>query len=320
MLSFKKNRSLSRTSFLFLALLISIMSFVTGCNKENTAKTKPLIIGILPDIHSMPFVIAQEKGFFQDEGIDVRIEKFKSAMDRDAALQAGKLDGVISDLLAVAFFQDGGFPIKVTSRTEGDYSLVVSKASGIKDIMDLKDKEIAVSKNTIIEFVTDEILVKNGLPTSAIKKVVIPQIPTRLEMLQNGKLSAATLPEPMASIAVQNGAVLLSSADAFKIKPSVMAFSEKALKDKEMEIKKLYRVYNRAALYLNNTKREDYIDILVEKGSLPPKAKEAMILPKFTPATLPTREDVRAVIDWLNAKNLTNKSYTYEDIVVNILP
>ena len=68
---------------------------------------------------------------------------------------------------------------------------------------------MAVSKNTIIEYVTDRITAGQNMPDGSLNKVVIPQIPTRLEMLQNGKLAAATLPEPMALLPLPAVVILL---------------------------------------------------------------------------------------------------------------
>ena len=82
-----------------------------------------IVIGLMPDTDSLPFIIAQEKGFFRDMGAKVRLVPFKSAMDRDAALQSGNLDGAVSDLLAAVFAKSGGFDVKVTSATDGTYWL-----------------------------------------------------------------------------------------------------------------------------------------------------------------------------------------------------
>lgn len=66
----------------------------------------------MPDIDSIPFIIAQEKGYFKEEGVDVELQYFKSAMDRDSALQSGNLDGGVSDMLAAGFAKAGGFDVK----------------------------------------------------------------------------------------------------------------------------------------------------------------------------------------------------------------
>jgi len=304
-------------------MLIVMLAFAaSGCQKESSDKKAALqeiTIGLMPDVDSMPFIIAQEKGYFKEEGITVNIQQFKSAMDRDSALQSGNLDGAISDLLAVTFAKAGGFDVKVTSFTDGSYKLIAGANETAASVAALQGKEVAVSKNTIIEYVTDQILTANHMTDSDINKVVIPQIPTRLEMLQNGKLAAATLPEPMASIAIQNGCKLLSSSDQLAINPGVILFTNKAIEGKKPEIQAMYRAYNKAVVYLNTQARESYIDLLIEKGGFPPAAKDALLIPTYREAALPAEKDVVDCIQWLNHKDLIKQSYTYQDIVTDIL-
>ena len=185
---------------------------------DNT-KTETLKIGLMPDIDSIPFIIAQEKGYFKEEGVDVELQYFKSAMDRESALQSGNLDGGVSDMLAAGFAKAGGFDVKITSSTNGNYCLIAGTGNTAKSLAEMKGQNISVSKNTIIEFVLDEMLAQNNMTEADINKTVIPQIPTRLEMLQNGKLDGAVLPEPMGSIAIKNGSYLVNSSEAMKINP-----------------------------------------------------------------------------------------------------
>ena len=278
-----------RKVFAILAAVM-LIAVAAGCGSTNQTsessqgkKLQPLTIGVMPDTDSIPFIIAQEKGYFAEEGLDVTVQQFKSAMDRDSALQSGNLDGDISDLLAVAFAEAGGFDVRVTSFTDGNYRLVASQASGINTVPNLAGQDVAVSKNTIIDYVTDRILAQEHMTPDSINKVIIPQIPTRLEMLQNGKLAAATLPEPMASIAVHNGCTLITDSESMGIN------------------------------------REEYIDLVIEKSGFPDAAKEALQLPKYHHADMPKQSDVDECMNWLHEKGLIDKAYSYDDIVTNLL-
>lgn len=300
------------------------MAVVAGCgiSKEagsNKQNLQPITIGLMPDTDSVPFIIAQEKGYFKEEGLEVNLQQYKSAMDRDSALQSGNLDGAVSDILAVAFAKSGGFDVKVTSFTDGSYKLIASKDSGIQDVKGLAGKDVSVSRNTIIEYVTDQILAKENMDGDSINKVIIPQIPTRLEMLQNGKLAAATLPEPMASIAVHNGCKYVTGADELGINPGVIMFTAKATDSKKAEIQAMYRAYNKAVAYLNQADRSEYIDLVIEKGGFPPAAKDALKLPKYHEAALPKESDVMDCLSWLKSKNLISESYSYKDLVLDLL-
>ena len=307
---------------LLLSMLILALALAAGCGNSNDKTQKdlqPITIGLMPDTDSLPFIIAKEKGYFAEEGIEVNIQQYKSAMDRDSALQSGNLDGAVSDMLAVAFAKAGGFDVKVTSFTDGSYKLIASKDAGINNVKALAGKDVAVSRNTIIEYVTDQILAKEGMDSEIINKVIIPQIPTRLEMLQNGKLAAATLPEPMASIAVSNGCTYVTGSDELGINPGVIMFTAKTVDNKTAEIAAMYRAYNKAVDYLNNTSRDEYIDLVVEKGGFPPAAKEALKLPEYHKAALPKESDVTDCIKWLNNKGLVKEHFSYQDIVVDLL-
>ena len=306
-----------------IVLAVLFLAVIAGCGTSKEAGSdkqnlQPITIGLMPDTDSVPFIIAQEKGYFKEEGLEVNLQQYKSAMDRDSALQSGNLDGAVSDMLAVAFAKSGGFDVKVTSFTDGSYKLIASKESGIKDVKGLAGKDVSVSRNTIIEYVTDQILAKENMDGDSINKVIIPQIPTRLEMLQNGKLAAATLPEPMASIAVHNGCKYVTGSDELGINPGVIMFTAKATDSKKAEIQAMYRAYNKAVAYLNQADRSEYIDLVIEKGGFPPAAKEALKLPKYHEAALPKESDVTDCLSWLKGKNLISESYSYKDIVLDL--
>ena len=296
----------------------ALLVFAVGCGKDAPAKKdgKPtLTVGLMPDTDSVPFIIAREKGFFEAEGVDVTLRPFKSAMDRDAAMQSGNLDGAVSDLLAAAFLKAGGFDVRVTSMTDGSYRLISGKGCPVGDVRALAGREVAISRNTIIEYVTDRILERNGMAPEAIRKVAIPQIPARLEMLQNGKLDAATLPEPMASVAVAGGCTYLTGSDELGINPGVMLFSAKAATEKKEQIRSMYRAYNKAVDYLRDTPRAAYIDMLAEKSGFPAASKDALKLPAYHKASRPTEKDVTEVMEWLRAKGLVKETYRYTDLV-----
>ncbi len=305
-----------------LLILIMMMLVLTGCageKKDNTApkqsQLQSVTIGLMPDVDSIPFIIAQEKGYFKEEGVNVTLKSFKSAMERDSALQSGNLDGAISDMLAEAFAKAGGFDIVITSLTNGNYKLVVNKNETATSIKDLKGKDVAISKNTIIDYVTDRIAAEGGIAATDINRVVIPQIPTRLEMLQNNKIAAATMPDPLASVAVKNGGRVINTSEQLGIFPGVMVFTTKAVNEKEKEIQAIYRAYAKAVDYLSKEPMENYIDLVIEKAGFPKDVKGALILPKYQKATAPQQKDVDAVIDWMQSRKLIQQKYQYKDLV-----
>ena len=109
-----------KRKLLYVVFIISIFAvyLLSGCGQE-ASNADVLKIGILPNEEVLPVYVAQEEGFFEKHGIDVEIVNFQSAAERDAAIQAGAVDGVEGDLLAVALIRQGGTPVKAVSLAMG---------------------------------------------------------------------------------------------------------------------------------------------------------------------------------------------------------
>jgi len=298
----------------FLVLLFAsafTLAAFAGC---ASLKEKPsLTVGVLPDVDSIPLIIALQQGYFEDEGVEVRIEKFTSAADRDSALQSGAIDGAVSDMLAAAFAAQGGFEVKITSLTNGSYKMLAGPS--MENSNDIAGRSIAISTNTIIEYSTDKMLEELSLRPGDVSKTAIPQIPVRLEMLSNGQVDLATLPEPLASSALKSGARILSSTDRLGINPGVLLFTAGTVENKFELLKAFYSAYNKAIDYLQKTRLADYYPVLVGQLSFPEGIAEVLELPSYTQASTPSRDDFEGVMQWLTQKELIDNIYSYEDLI-----
>src|SRR5512138_1704864 len=85
-----------------------------------------LTVGLMPAENSYPLVVAQEKGFFTAEGVKVTLTLFTGQLEREAALQSGAVDGSISDLVNAIQAWANGFAERVTSASEGAFTLLSS--------------------------------------------------------------------------------------------------------------------------------------------------------------------------------------------------
>jgi len=267
----------------------------------------------MPDADSLPLMLARDQGLFRQEGVDVDLIVFSNPQERDAAIQAGRLDGSVSDLLAAVFLCAGGYDFRVTSLTDGRYGIVASAQSGITSLAELRGKRIGLSTNTIIQYTVDAQLEAAGVPMSAYEAVAVPRMPLRLEMVLNGLIEAASLPEPLLTAAVQQGAVLLSTTDTTGIDAGIMLFSKKALDGRLDSVKAFYRAYYRAASLIN-ANPDAYRNYLVEQAAFPESTKDAYRFVTYRKPGLPDETQVNNVLAWLKARKLLDADLTYKDI------
>lgn len=92
---------------------------------ETTEDTQTVLrIGMISSTDAIPFVLIDKNGLADKYKLDIQFEVFKSAKDRDAALQAGELDGFLADLIAVCMYQNANLDVKITGSTDGDFVLL----------------------------------------------------------------------------------------------------------------------------------------------------------------------------------------------------
>lgn len=141
--------------------------------KSNTMKMKVALLPI-PDV--LPFHLAQAKGYFTEAGIDVKAIPVASPIDRDQLMQAGEIDGMLTELTTTAYFNRDKVQVKIVRIARSPignhplFRILSTPESGITKPSDLASIPIGVSKNTIIEYVTDRLLMANGLRPDEIKK------------------------------------------------------------------------------------------------------------------------------------------------------
>jgi NitT/TauT family transport system substrate-binding protein len=307
-------------------LLLAFTLLFTGCAKqaadqpENTgAAEKPVIrFGMMSSSDVIPFELINENGLADKYGFTLELEVFTSAKDRDAALQAGELDGVITDYVGIVMYQNAGLDVRITGITDGDYILVAGKNTGITDISQIEGMSIAISENTLIDYTLDTILAHNNLSSDSVKKEIVPRIPDRLELLRNDKIDLGLMPEPFATLAINDGSAVLGSANEFDLYPSVSAFSKKALDEKGAAISDLYKAYNEAVDYMNRTDISEYEDAVIKAVGYPEEMKGKIKVKPFRTSTLPPKKDVDDAVQWASSRGLGKSTLTYDQLTYDI--
>lgn len=296
------------TGVILVVALVGLM--LAGCTKEES---QTLRIGVMSDIGAAPFILANENGYFEKMGLDIEITVFKSALDRDTAMQTGNLDGVMADMLTIVFYNDAGLDSKITSQTYGSYVMVTTPNLDKDDITNMDKISVGISANTVIDFVTDQIAHVENLSDIA-QTIAIPQMPVRLEMLNAGELDAATLPEPLASAAVLAGGSSVSGTLDLGLQPGIFIMTDAAIESKVSEIEKLYEGYNQGVDYLNSTENNVYIQLLVDQLGFPPSLAGVFEFPKLSHAHEADEVTFETVMNWMTERELTVSTLSFSDV------
>ncbi|WP_088186788.1 MetQ/NlpA family ABC transporter substrate-binding protein [Desulfosporosinus sp. FKA] len=320
--------------FKVIPFLLGLALIVSGCGTAASSTTKqpsakastPIKIGVLPIEDNLPFYVAEKDGLFAKEGVQVQLVSFSSAVERDTALQAGQIDGEVADLVAVALLKKIGTDVKIATiglgatPQEGRFAILSSPKSNIRDLQGLKGATLGISENSIIDYVSDQMLKDKSVQLSDVKKMSIPKMPVRLDMLLSDQINAACLPDPLASLAQAKGAHLIADDTYRNISQTVLLFRTKSIQDNPEGIKAAVRVYGLAGQALSSHP-EQYRSLFLEKAQVPAAIQQSYKTPTFSKLQLPTPEEIDSVMKWMEDKKLIPQAYSYNDLVdKNLVP
>lgn len=300
-----------------LSLILLTILLLVSCSRET--ENLSLKIGMMPAVNSLPMIIAEHQGYFEEEELEVELIMFKSQTYRESALQTNEIDGSISDLINALNAADNGFDLKATSYTDGLFSLMAAPGSELTSVEAWNGREsveTGLLETSIVNYVSERSLEAVGADPAKIDLISTLHLPNRLEMLLAGELEAASLPEPVATVARLQGARDLVTTEVMNSTPGVLVFTPKAVDEKSEALTRFYRAYNRAVEDLN-AGAERFTEVIIEKGEFPPVVAGKLNLPVYSPARVTTREEFADVADWMEAKGLLDEAAAYEELVID---
>jgi NitT/TauT family transport system substrate-binding protein len=314
---------MKKITLIILFLSLTIQIFAAGSTEPKSEITQ-ISIAFLPIIDSLPVYIAQTKGYFNEENLEVKALSVANPIERDRLMQSGEIDAMLNELSTLALFNRDQNQLKavITVRkpmTDSPYfRILASPGSKISSPLDLADIPVAVSKNTVIEYLTERILFAEGIPIESIITKNVPVIPERFQLLLSGVLPAATLPDPLAEAAIAAGAVLvIDDLSHPKYSESVLSFTTAFINNNSQAVKGFIRAWNRAVTDLNSYP-EAFRDLFLEKVPVPEIIENTFRIPEFPYAEIPQQEQWDDVLNWLKKKNLLETYPLYETSITDI--
>jgi NitT/TauT family transport system substrate-binding protein len=278
-------------------------------------------VALLPILDTLPLHVAQESGFFEEQGVKVEFVPVSSAPERDQLMQSGQIDAMVNELVSVLFYNEMETQVVVVrfARTATEeypvFRILASADSDIQTPLDLRGIPIGISEGTVIEYTTDRLLERAGLASEEIEKIAVPRIPDRYALLESGELDAANLPDPLASLAIQGGARLILDDTSYpEISHSVISFSAEYLTSEPEAVRSFLKAIEQAIESINQDKQR-WGDLLSEKGLVPPPLLGTYQVPDYPSASIPSEAQFTDALEWALEEGLIQSRPDYAESV-----
>ena len=163
--------------------------------------------------HLLAFV-AQEEGFFEEEGLRVTLTQFSSAAELSSGLEAGKLDVAFIGSVPALTFQSTGHDLTIFggAKTNGHGYVIKPEFTGGEDglgIEILKGRNVASVKNSVQDAELLLLLKNAGIEVGEgddqVNSIYFDSQKEAYAALQNDTIDAASVYSPYASLAKGQG-------------------------------------------------------------------------------------------------------------------
>jgi NitT/TauT family transport system substrate-binding protein len=173
------------------------------CSNALAADHLTLIVGGVQKVVYLPAKLAEQLGYFKDEGLDVDLQSVTSGTMSATALLSGSADGVIGAYEQTIHIQARGKYVTTIAQISltPQEVLVVGNNSGIKTIADLKGKVIGVTDfGSLTYFLAQDLLARVGLQRSDVTFLAIGAGGPFVAAMEQGRISAGVGTDPDISV------------------------------------------------------------------------------------------------------------------------
>jgi len=219
----ERRRAISFAWAVFVALMTLLCGtfLPSSCGKKEE-RSPGVNFGYLQgDIYGLPFVIARDKGFLSDEGLEsTRDVTFDSEAEEMGAFSAGEIHiGYASIDTVITFFSRKMADVRIAAQVNsGGMALAVRKELGVRSISGLIGRKVAVPSLSSLEcFFLREICRKKRIGIDELR-IVVMRPDDMIEAISSLRIDAFVASEPLPSIALRQE------------KASILCYSKNILK------------------------------------------------------------------------------------------
>lgn len=238
-------------------------------------------IGTTPTMDCLPVFIAKENGFFEKEGVDVRLRLRNSHLDLDTLLRGGWIEGAFTEKVRAERLVDNGVKLRFVATTNSYWQLVSNRNMRIRKLSQLSDKMVAMTRFSATDHLTT-LAIDSAKPKNAVYRIQINDVKIRLRMLFNNEIDAVWLTEPQLTSAKLHKHPVLMDSRSRNLNLGVLAIREQAFADKNRskQYAAFIKAYNAACDSINKYGMANYAHIIRKYTGTDDKTIKA--LPKLT--------------------------------------
>lgn len=299
------------------ALLMAMALPMTACGKKQDEKTS-VRIAYFPNItHAQALTLKHQKTLEEKwkDRCNVSWKSFNAGPAEMEAIFAGEIDlGYIGPVPALSANVKSGGDVKIISNTTDAGSVLLKrKDAGIQSVKDLDGKKVAVPQiGNTQHLCLLHLLQENGLKTTDKGGTVTVSASSNadiLNLIDNGSVDAALVPEPWGTTIEKNGSaeILLNEKQVFmngEYPVAVVVASSDFLEKCPDLVKEFLAAHEEASLYINEKPDEAMKIINTEIKEATGKSLETDILKSaFSRMTINTKLNSKTILEFARISN-----------------
>lgn len=338
---------------LLLTAMLAAVTVLSACGSNNDSGNTPqntdapqgaeatpvdLKIGMLKLTSTAPLFIAIEKGFFEEENLNVTAEYFDAAQPIAVATASGSVDIGATGITASLYNMiAAGQKLQIVAdkgREQAGYSssaLMVQSDSAVTNISELKGKKIGITQTgSTFHYMAGRLLEKHGLSLSDVELVPLGKVSAMMETLQSKQVDAVLLNEPNITAVVKEGygKVIAQVGDEIEYQTSGIFFSEKFAKNRDAAVR-FMKAYNKASNYYydavlvkengETVPGDNYDEVIniIAKYTDQPIENIKLGLPYMDRDGKLLADDIKTQIDWYTANKMIEGTVDHTTLVDN---
>lgn len=200
---------------------------------EREAYQKAYKIAVMPTMDCLPAYLLKDSLLYDTAKVDIRLCRFNAQMDCDTAMIGGSVQAAFSDLVRTERLKHRNKVLMhYLTDTNLNWQLIADKDSKLKQLSDLSDKIVAMTRFSGTDLLTD-MAVKKAKPKYQVFRVQVNDVLVRLAMLQNHEIDAYWFAEPQITKALSADNNSLFNSEDAGVHLGVVAIMDKVRRQDE---------------------------------------------------------------------------------------